>query len=239
MADALVDDGKAEGVAVGGRQIARQRTDAFDGAGLGSHVAANRTRSHAALEGAVFASDGERGKEVAIDSLITIGITKSRHEELRREIVVEREPTAVGHLVGGAANADVTKKLRDKAAATFVVGVWVATLCRHLIEEGFGKKIVALLHHGQENLVNGVHALCQRDGAARCLCVAYLRSITEAVLAQGRKKMLFETCTALIKERGEGRGVVVPTPTPAHSGGVLQTAVEIDMTSDVADAVAV
>ena len=127
-----------------------------------SHVAANRTGSHAALEGAVFACDGERGKEVAVDSLITIGITKSRHEELRREIVVEREPTAVGHLVGGAANADVTKKLRDKAAATFVVGVWVAALCRHLIEEGFGEKIVALLHHGQENLVD---EMCIRDRA--------------------------------------------------------------------------
>lgn len=49
VANALVDDGKAEGVAVGGCQIARQRTDAFDGAGLGSHVAANRTGSHAAL----------------------------------------------------------------------------------------------------------------------------------------------------------------------------------------------
>ena len=90
VADALVDDGKAEGVAVGGRQIARQRTDAFDGAGLGSHVAANRTGSHAALEGAVFACNGERGKEVAVDSLITIGIAKSRHEEVWREVVIER-----------------------------------------------------------------------------------------------------------------------------------------------------
>ena len=86
----MVDDGKAEGVAVGGRQIARKRADAFDGAGLGSHVAANRTRSHAALEGTVFAGDGERGKEVTVDSLITIGIAKSRHKEVRREVVIER-----------------------------------------------------------------------------------------------------------------------------------------------------
>ena len=58
--DALIDNGKAEGAAVGRRTIARQTRDACQRARLGAHIALREGALHAVLQRAVDTRNGQR-----------------------------------------------------------------------------------------------------------------------------------------------------------------------------------
>ena len=55
---ALVDDGEAQAVAVGGREVTAEAADARNGARLGVNVAACEGACHALAQGAVGAGNG-------------------------------------------------------------------------------------------------------------------------------------------------------------------------------------
>ena len=55
--------------------------------------------THSLFQSAVNASNGQRRIEMFKDFLVVIGIAKEHHFFVRRNIVVERQPTTIGNII--------------------------------------------------------------------------------------------------------------------------------------------
>ena len=233
---ALIEEGKGEVVAVGSLGVAAEGADTFHGAGFGAHVPIGRASAHTAAERAVLAGDGERGQEVVVDVLVLIGIAQEAEEEFGRGVVVEREAATVGKLIVGGVEAYEAHEALEAFGGAAAVGVGSAGLCANLIEHGFGVEVVALLHHAEEDLIDGV---CASDEGGDGGSDASAEGVTfyhDAALGEEFGKMLGEGVFAVEEERREYGVIVVPAPAPAVLLGVFHREVEEDVSAQGVDA---
>ena len=124
MADALVHDAEAEAVARGRGAIARERRDTLHRARLGLHSALGGRAAHTFAERSVLPRDGQGGEEVLVELLLTVDVAEEVAEQLRREVVVEREARTVGSAASSYGFGVVSENIGWGGTA----GVWVG-LC--------------------------------------------------------------------------------------------------------------
>jgi len=180
----LIDDAETEPVAVGGGEVSAQRTDARHRAGLGPDVAAGKLRLHAPPQRAVLTGDGKSRQEVVIDIAILEGIAQKAHLQLCRDIVVERQPGAVGKLIPAPLKAELVDKLPDYRPCAFGRGRPVARRGGNLIEHGLGVEVVTLLEHAHHDLVDGVETTHDAVGLLGLALLADGAGDVDAHLAQ-------------------------------------------------------
>ena len=120
---------------------------------------------HAAAQRAVAAGHGQHGQQLVVDFLVDVGMAEQGHEQLGRRVVVERESAAVGHVVVVGVEAQVAYEAVHLPGGLFAPGIGVSFARSYLIKERFGAEVVALLHHGPQDLADGVRAA--GDGACR------------------------------------------------------------------------
>lgn len=237
VADALVHDAETEHVARGCDAVARKGADAFHGAGLGFHVALGCGAAHAFAKCSVLSGYGEGGEKVAIDVAVTIGEAEQADEKLGGEIVIEREARTIGNLIVGGVEAYCTDKVfRDLHRATAGGGT-VAVVGGDLIEHGFGHRVVASLHHGEQHLVDGVATGAERGGRSGHGAFADAAAPTDVGSLEGLTDSFGEAVAIVEEEGGEGDFIVVPTPSPAPTLVVLEGEVGQHVTIDGEDAV--
>ena len=232
MKQSLVDDRKTDMVAVGGGEITTERTDSRHGTRLGVDVSAGERALHAAAEGAVAPGDGQCLVEVVIDDGVAEGIAQEAHLQLRADIVVEREPRAVGKLIVGRVESYLADELADDRPGVSCRCRAVARGGCYLIKHRLGVEVVALFEHAHEYLVDGVETA---DDAVGVLWFASLAEDTrhdDARLAQLSTEAVHEQILAADEQRRERRVVVVPAPSFAEAVAVLHGQVGIDIAAD-------
>lgn len=90
---------------VGSGAIASQCRYAFECSGLCLDIVGGKRAAHAVAQGAIAARHRERGQKMEIDRAVAVGIAQEAHLKVCREIVVERQSTAVGYAVGTMAQS--------------------------------------------------------------------------------------------------------------------------------------
>lgn len=84
----LVDDAEGKLMTVGGCEIASQRADTSEGAGLGSHVAIGFRFLHAIFQRSVDTRQWQRRHEVLANAVGAPSIAKQTGEEFGRHIII-------------------------------------------------------------------------------------------------------------------------------------------------------
>ena len=223
-------------MAVGSLGVAAEGADAFHGAGFGAHVPIGCASAHTAAERAVLAGDGERGQEVVVDVLVLIGIAQEAEEEFGRGVVVERKAATVGKLIVGGVEAYEAHEALEAVGGAAAVGIGAAGLCANLIEHGFGVEVIALLHHAEEDLVDGVFAGDEGGDGGSDAPAEGAAFHHDATLGEEFGKMLCKGVLAVEEERREHGVIVVPAPAPAVLLGVFHREVEDDVAAQGVDA---
>ena len=94
--DALIHNGKTEGMAVGGCAIARKGADAFQGAGLCGDVSVSRAGDHTLAQGAVDAGKRKRGLQMQKDAFVGISVAEKGGQQAGGGVIVETQAASVG-----------------------------------------------------------------------------------------------------------------------------------------------
>ena len=160
---ALVHDAETEHIARGSSQITRKRGHPLHSARFGMHIALGGRVAHTFAQRAVLASYGQGGVQVAVDVIVVVSIAQQTAYGLGREIVVERQARPVGYLVVRRLESNVPEQRIVVRHSLLASGTRLAPLCGKLVKERFGGRVVALLEHGQQHLVD-----VARAGAYKC-----------------------------------------------------------------------
>ena len=205
---------------VGCRQISCQGRDSRHGTRLRLHVAVGKPRSHAVLERAIHTRNGHRGEQMIVDVRIAVGIAQEGHLQLCRHIVIEREARTVGNIIVAGIHAHFLYQPVHHCPPGLCRGL-AASRCCQLVEHRLGIKVVRILHHAVQYLVDGVRTGAYLTGSrGRCAAqgIAYEH---DAGIAKLLQETAHET-VFLTHQQGRERGVVVvPAPSFAPSVAVL------------------
>ena len=159
---------------------------------------------------------------MAVYGVVAVGVTQESTEEFGGEVVIEREAGAVGNLVVVRLQAEGGDEGVDVLGGTFACGGLRIVFCCNLIEERLRHGVVAIFHHGQQQLVYGVcagaDALCCSGHWAFCHTAAPLYSF----VTKGVSESFVEGVAVTVKERSKGHFVIVPAPSPAEPFIVLK-----------------
>ena len=145
-------------MSVWGSAVAGERGDASESACLCMYVARSESTTHASLQRAILSRYRQRGIEVNIYVGVAVGIAQECHLKLWCDIVVEREPAAVGYLVAGGVKSHSLYQSRNLPSGVLCLCGTLARLCCQLVEHRLGIEIVAILHHAHQYLVDGVES---------------------------------------------------------------------------------
>lgn len=151
----LVDDAEGKLMAVGSCEIASQRADTSEGAGLGSHVAIGFRFLHAIFQRSVDTRQWQRRHEVLANAVGAPSVAKQTCEEFGRHIIIKREARAICHAIAGRVVAKPLYHLSHGRSGILLRGRTRGSQSV-MIEHALGIEVVALLHHARENLIEGM-----------------------------------------------------------------------------------
>ena len=151
----LVDDAEGKLMAVGSCEIASQRADTSEGAGLGSHVAIGFRFLHAIFQRSVDTRQWQRRHEVFANAVGAPSVAKQTGKEFGRHIIIKGEAGTIGHAIAGRVVAKPLYHLSHGRSSILLRGRTRGSQSV-MIEHALGIEVVALLHHARENLVERV-----------------------------------------------------------------------------------